>query len=153
MNVSDALLTKSDRLRLVHVSTDVSLSQLLEIMIEAQIGSIVIAGPHFAISPMGLVTERSIIEEIARKGPDVFSQTARSLMRAPVPQCRDTDSVGDAMILMTTLRTRYLLVARGEDALGIVSIGDLVKLRIRDAELENSVLRDMAAARLLSTIA
>jgi hypothetical protein len=31
---------------------------------------------------------------------------------------------------------------------GIVSIGDLVKFRLKDAELENQVLRDLALRRM-----
>lgn len=149
MNVADVLLAKSDRL--VTASADTPLIRLLAIMVEAQIGSIVITGPHFTTSTMGIVTERSIIEEAARKGANVFSQTAHSIMRAPIPKCREADSVVRAMMIMTTIRARHLLVTNGEDILGIVSIGDLVKLRIRDTELENSVLRDIAAARILNS--
>lgn len=148
MNVSDVLLTKSDRL--VYAPIEVSLSRLLAIMVEAQVGSIIVTNRHFTISTIGIVTERSIIEEAAKKGPHVFSQTAHALMRA-VPSCRAADSVSRAMMIMTTLRTRYLLVAHGEEILGLVSIGDLVKIRIRDVELENSVLRDIAAARILNS--
>lgn len=147
MIVSDVLLAKSDRL--VRASTDTPLSELLAIMVETQIGSIVITAS--TTDMVGIVTERSIIEEAAKKGPEVFSLTARSLVRAPIPQCRPEDSVSHAMHLMTILRTRHLLVTTRDNALGLISIGDLIKLRIRDTELENSVLRDIAVARILNS--
>jgi hypothetical protein len=54
------------------------------------------------------------------------------------------------MGLMTSLRTRHLVVTDSVGMHGIVSIGDLVKWRLQDTELENSVLRDMAVARNLA---
>ena len=148
MKVSDVLLSKSDRL--VCAPADAPLSRLLAIMVEARVGSIIITRPRSTTATLGIVTERSIIEEAAKKGPHIFSQSAHSLVRAPIPRCCADDSVSHAMFLMTSLRTRHLLVATGDDVPGLVSIGDLVKFRIRDTELENAVLRDLAAARILN---
>lgn len=146
MLVFDVLHAKGGPL--VSAAVDTPLSKLLDIMIGAGIGSVVIADADATM--MGIVTERSIVEAAARRGPEVFSQAAYSLMRSPIPFCRPDDTVRHAMQLMTTLRTRHLLVASRDEVYGLVSIGDLVKFRIRDAELENSVLRDIAAARILN---
>lgn len=146
MLVFDVLHAKGGPL--VSAAVDTSLSRLLDIMIGAGIGSIVITDADATM--VGIVTERSIVEAAARRGPEVFSQAAYSLMRSPIPFCRPDDTVRHAMQLMTTLRTRHLLVASRDEVYGLVSIGDLVKFRIRDAELENSVLRDIAAARILN---
>lgn len=146
MLVFDVLHAKGGPL--VSAAVDTPLSKLLDIMIGAGIGSVVIADADATM--MGIVTERSIVEAAARRGPEVFSQAAYSLMRSPIPFCRPDDTVRHAMQLMTSLRTRHLLVASRDEVYGLVSIGDLVKFRIRDAELENSVLRDIAAARILN---
>lgn len=146
MLVFDVLHAKGGPL--VSAAIDTPLPRLLEIMVDAGIGSIVVTAADATM--MGIVTERSIVEAAARKGPDVFSQAAYSLMRSPIPFCRPDDTVRHAMQLMTSLRTRHLLVASRDEVFGLVSIGDLVKFRIRDAELETSVLRDMAAARILN---
>jgi CBS domain-containing protein len=70
-------------------------------------------------------------------------------MRSPAPSCRPDQTIREGLEMMTTLRTRHLVVADGAEILGVVSIGDLVKYRLQDAELENLVLRDMAGARSL----
>lgn len=128
---------------------DTRVERLLAIMVSEGIGSVVIADRE---SPSyGIVTERSIISALAKDGPAVFTQTARSLMTAPAPSCRPDDSIRQAMQSMTQLRTRHLLVTSGRELHGLVSIGDLVKFRIRDTELENSVLRDIAGAHMLSS--
>lgn len=146
MRVSDVLHAKGGPL--VSAAVDTPLSRLLDVMVDAGIGSVVITAADATM--MGIVTERSIVEAAARRGPDVFSMAAYSLMRSPIPFCRPDDSVRHAMQVMTNLRTRHLLVASRDDVFGLVSIGDLVRFRIRDAELENSVLRDIATARILN---
>lgn len=128
---------------------DTRIERLLSIMMSEGIGSVVIKDP--GNPAYGIVTERSVISAMAKFGPGIFAQTARTLMTSPAPTCRPDDSIRQAMQSMTQLRTRHLLVTSGTDLHGLVSIGDLVKFRIRDTELENSVLRDLAGARMLSS--
>jgi hypothetical protein len=45
------------------------------------------------------------------------------------------------MSLMTNQRVRHLLVIANGNLVGIVSIGDVVKLRLEDLETETNVLR------------
>lgn len=145
MIVSDVLRAKGRHVVSAHADT--SLAGLLKLMVDAGVGSVIVAGADSVLK--GIVTERSIVEAVAKKGPAAFTQAARAFMQSPIPTCRPDDTVRHAMQSMTNARTRHLLVRAGGEALGIVSIGDLVKFRIRDAELENSVLRDIASARML----
>jgi CBS domain-containing protein len=62
--------------------------------------------------------------------------------------CTPDVRVSDALRRMTTDRIRHLIVMREEEMLGIVSIGDLVKVRLDDAEVEGRVLRDIALTHL-----
>jgi CBS domain-containing protein len=52
------------------------------------------------------------------------------------------ESVNRAMNLMTRHHMRHILVLRSGELAGIVSIGDVVKHRLEDLELETNVLRD-----------
>lgn len=147
MNVMDILTAnQSDP---VLATGDTRIERLLSIMMSEGIGSVVIKDLGNPV--YGIVTERSVISALAKFGPGIFTQAARSLMTSPAPSCRPDDSIRQAMQTMTQLRTRHLLVTSGTDLHGLVSIGDLVKFRIRDTELENSVLRDLAGARMLSS--
>ncbi|MGE0698087.1 MAG: hypothetical protein AB7O57_03250 [Hyphomicrobiaceae bacterium] len=49
---------------------------------------------------------------------------------------------------MTWDRFRHAVVLDGARIAGIVSIGDLVKAKLRDADLESKVLRERALSRL-----
>jgi CBS domain-containing protein len=147
MRISDVLNKKT---RDIHrVRSEAKLRTFIRAFVDHNVGSLVV--DDFFGAAIGLVTERSIIEALDRLGARAVDLTARDLMRTPVPTCRPDSTVRAAMGLMTSLHTRHLVVT---DNLGmqhgIVSLGDLVKWRLQDAELENSVLRDMAVARNLA---
>ena len=67
------------------------------------------------------------------------------VMTSPVITIRAGDSVCDAMELMTDRRIRHLPVVESGELVGIVSIGDLVKRRIAEAEQEALALKDYIA--------
>ena len=56
------------------------------------------------------------------------------------------ESVSRVMHLMTRHRVRHMPVLRGGNLVGIVSIGDVVKYRLEELELETNVLRDVYIA-------
>jgi CBS domain-containing protein len=64
-------------------------------------------------------------------------------MRHGVITVSPTDTVSHVMSLMTRHRVRHMPVLRDGDLVGIISIGDVVKHRLEDLELESNVLRDV----------
>jgi len=52
------------------------------------------------------------------------------------------ESVNRVMNLMTHHRVRHMPVLRDGKLVGLISIGDVVKHRLEDLELETNVLRD-----------
>src|SRR5690242_3186915 len=58
-----------------------------------------------------------------------------------------SDRIDDVMKVMTAHRVRHLPVMEGQELVGLVSIGDLVKHRLDEKEQEAAVLRDITRAR------
>jgi len=56
------------------------------------------------------------------------------------------DSILHVMKLMTQRRIRHLPVKKGDQLVGIISIGDVLKHRLDELELEANVMRDYAVA-------
>jgi len=54
------------------------------------------------------------------------------IMTSPVCAIKPNQTVEDAMKIMTEKRFRHLPVMDGEKLVGLVSIGDLVKVLIKD---------------------
>ena len=91
---------------------------------------------------IGIVSERDIVEALARTDSRVLSQPVVNVMTRDVITCAPEDRVNDLMAVMTRRRVRHLVVVDGGRLAGIISIGDLVKARLMELELESSVLRD-----------
>jgi CBS domain-containing protein len=64
-------------------------------------------------------------------------------MRHGVITVSPTDTVSHVMSLMTRHRARHMPVLHDGKLVGIISIGDVVKHRLEDLELETNVLRDV----------
>jgi CBS domain-containing protein len=144
MKISDVLASKGRRVETVWPSK--RLDQIPQLFDERNISSAVVVDP--AGKPLGIITDRLIIHALAKRGASALHLTAEDVMASPLPSCVPEDGVSTALRKMTDERIRHLVVMSGGAMLGIVSIGDLVKIRLQDADLEARVLREVALAHL-----
>ena len=100
----------------------------------------------FLASPTDLISERDLISALAHKGPSAASIPIQEVVTGPVLSVSPDESLKRAMALMTCNRLRHLPVFEDRELIGIVSLGDLVKYRLEEMELESNVLRDLAIA-------
>ena len=89
----------------------------------------------------GIVSERNVVAAL-HDHVDVLDRTAGEIMTAPVITVPPGHAIIDCMAVMTDRRIRHLPVVDDGRLVGLVSIGDLVKRRIEDAEAEASALKD-----------
>ena len=87
------------------------------------------------------------LEGLADHGPAILDRQVADLMTRPVHSCSLDDSVKHLMSEMTRKRIRHLPVIDNGVLCGIVSIGDVVKNRLDEVEMEANVLRDAYIAR------
>jgi CBS domain-containing protein len=92
---------------------------------------------------LGLISEREIVHAFSRHGETVGSMSVKEIMQYGVTTVSPDESVNRVMNLMTHHRVRHMPVVRGGKLAGIVSIGDVVKHRLEELELETNVLRDV----------
>ena len=90
----------------------------------------------------GVLCERDIVRGLARHGAELLDMSVVAVMSRSVPVCSPEDSVAHVMQVMTRTRNRHVPVVDGGRLCGIVSVGDVVKHRLEEMELETSVLRD-----------
>ncbi len=109
-----------------------------------RIGAIVVTGEGLRIE--GILSERDIVQGLTEHGAAVIDLPVSALMSRNVLTCKPDASIRDVMRLMTLHRIRHVPVADNGVLRGIVSIGDVVKSRLEDMELEANVLRDYAVA-------
>ncbi len=139
MNVSEILRRKGTRVETTRPETTVS--DAAELLTEKGIGSVVVCDTEGNV--VGILTERDIVRGICKYGLALLELPVGSLMDRTV-SCAPADDVKHVMSVMTTRRVRHVPVMLGEELRGMVSIGDVVKHRLQEMELEVNVLRDYA---------
>mgnify|MGYP000331553722 CR=1 FL=1 len=111
---------------------------------ERGIGAVVVSAD--GREALGIYSERDLVRDVAEHGPGVLSTPVSVLMTKALVTCTGADDVKDIMRIMTQRRIRHIPVLEGGRLAGIVSIGDVVKSRLDDMEMEANVLRDVAVA-------
>jgi CBS domain-containing protein len=121
------------------IASDAPLMRAAQRMSALHVGALVIShdGKHLE----GLVSERDIVYGIARRGRSILDIPVRDVMHSDPPVCRPDDSLRDVMAKMTRLRVRHLPVIDHGTLCGLVSIGDVVKNRLEEAEHELMLVR------------
>ncbi|MBZ0218467.1 MAG: CBS domain-containing protein [Fimbriimonadaceae bacterium] len=107
------------------------------------IGAVIITGDGRI---EGILSERDIVHGLTEHGTAVVDLPVSALMSRNVRTCRPDAEIRDVMRLMTQHRIRHVPVVENGTLRGIVSIGDVVKSRLDDMELETNILRDYAIA-------
>ena len=95
---------------------------------------------------LGIISERDIVRAFSQYGESVASMQVKDIMTHGLITASLADDLTHLMRLMTRHRVRHMPVLRNGKLAGIVSIGDVVKHRLDDLELEASVLRDVYIA-------
>ena len=125
------------------ISPDASVKRAADWLHAKNIGALVVTRDN---AVLGLISEREIVHAVSRHGEAAGSMSVHDIMHYGVPTVSPDESVDRVMKLMTHHRVRHMPVLRGGQLVGIISIGDVVKHRLEDLELETNVLRDVYAA-------
>ena len=92
--------------------------------------------------PDGIISERDIVRALSAHGAEALRMEVREVMTKPVRTCPPSARLDDVMATMTNRRFRHMPVVVDGKLTGIVSIGDIVKHRLDELELEAGVLRE-----------
>lgn len=127
----------------ISVGRDATVREIVALLARHRIGAVLVIDGEGAI--LGIVSERDVAAGLDRLGAAILDAAAGGVMTSPVITVPPGTSVAAAMGVMTDRRVRHLPVVDGGRLVGLVSIGDLVKRRIEDAEGEAASLKDYIA--------
>lgn len=137
MTVRAVLDTKGHQV--VSVSPDSKLSAAVKILSERRIGAVLVMTNQRI---EGILSERDVVRVLGERGASVLDEPVRSVMTSKVITCRETDTVGAIMEVMTAGKFRHLPVVENDRLVGLISIGDVVKWRVAEFEREQEALHD-----------
>ena len=143
MLISEVLRSKGDNVVKIRATDSIRLA--VRMLAEHRIGSLVVEDQMAKL--VGIFSERDFINAIARDGAAVLGLNVQELMTKRIISCRSTDRVDAVLATMTNVRIRHLPVIDDGELKGLVSIGDLVKYRLDEKELEANVLLDLSRMR------
>jgi CBS domain-containing protein len=134
-----AELIKGKHKDIVKISDDSNIATAASTMTEAKIGALLVEDGAGEI--VGILSERDIVRGMGPHGADLHDVEVSELMTRNLIRCSPDDTVNEAMAMMTDRRIRHLPVFDGEELVGFISIGDLVKCRIMEVQGEAEALR------------
>ena len=141
MLVTNILKSKGDSV--ISVAPDDTIGQAVEVLCRHRIGAALVKDAKGDL--VGILSERDIMRGVAAQAVNCLSLSVSELMTRALVSCRPGDSINDVMVLMTERRIRHLPVIEKEQLVGVISIGDVVKSRISEMELESDALRQYIA--------
>jgi CBS domain-containing protein len=124
----------------ISIEPTATLETAVRTLAEHKIGALLVLGPDRRV--IGILSERDIVRVLAEGGAGVLAQPLSQVMTRKVVTCSEADTVGVLMELMTRGKFRHLPVVEGDQLIGLVSIGDVVKHRLQEMEQESAALRD-----------
>jgi CBS domain-containing protein len=140
MRVADLITVKGSAV--ITVVGTLRLRDAARVMQERTVGALVVVTPAGQLE--GVISEREIVGAIAQRAEAALDLRMSDLMLPDRPTVAPSDTVRDAMTIMTERRVRHLPVISEGSVVGLVSIGDTVKARLSEKITENLVLQDIA---------
>lgn len=123
------------------VASDASLADAAAALRDHGVGALVVSNDGRQI--VGILSERDIVRAVAAHGASALGRSVSTTMSVDVATCTPADVSEDLARLMTDRRIRHLPVVDDSGMLsGIISIGDVVKVRLAALEDENEALND-----------
>ncbi len=113
------------------VHPDDTVLDAIKLLAEKDIGALIVIEDD---KPVGIFTERDYARNVYLKGRSSLETAVRDVMVAPIICARPDQTIEECMAVMTVRRFRHLQVIDGDELVGMVSIGDLVKSVIADQQ-------------------
>ncbi len=137
MRVYDILREKGNTMHTIPPKAQ--LIEAINLLNGKNIGSLLVLEENQLV---GIITERDILHASAKHGNDFHQFAVSDVMSKDLITCEREADLVDIMGLMTDKRIRHLPVVENEELLGIISIGDVVKARLKETERDARYMKD-----------
>ncbi|MDP7624835.1 MAG: CBS domain-containing protein [Rhodospirillales bacterium] len=125
------------------VFKEFSVKEVSALLAEKRIGAVVVTDQADAVE--GIISERDVVRGLAQHGSSILDKKVEELMTKNVITHGLDDHIDDLMQEMSKSRIRHLPILDDGKLVGVISIGDVVKNRVKELEAEGNMLRDYIA--------
>ncbi len=125
--------------KIVMIDPRSTMLQTLLKMAEHGVGALLVADSEGNLA--GIVTEHDISKGAAKFGESLLNRPVSDLMTAELITCEITDSVVDALVMMSRGRIRHLPVIDGGEVVGMLSVRDMLAVCVEAMRTNDGNLR------------
>ena len=140
MLVSQILKSKPEG-AVITVPPGTTVAEAVETLSARRIGALIVSVDGRQVS--GILSERDVVRELGRRGPSCLAETVDNMMTAKIVSCGSHDRTDDVLQKMTDGRFRHMPVMDGDQMVGLISIGDVVKARLMELSADKDALEGM----------
>ena len=140
MLVSQILKSKSDD-GVITVAPGSTIGRAVETLSSRRIGALIVSPDGRRVA--GILSERDVVRELGKRGPSCLNDPVDSIMTAKIVSCGRNDRTDDVLQKMTDGRFRHMPVMEGDQMVGLISIGDVVKARLMELSADKDALEGM----------
>ena len=131
--LADQILDRKGR-DVATVAPDATVAEAVAALARHNVGALVVSSDGTTVE--GILSERDVVRQLAADGGAVLERHVRDLMANEVATCDGRDDSEKLMNRMTAGRFRHVPVVADGRLAGIISIGDVVKVRIDELATE-----------------
>ena len=144
MTVRRILRHKGDS-GVVTLPPSASVKDAADLLAERRIGTVVVSedGKH----AQGICSERDIVRAVAREGAACLDRRVAELMTRELQTCTCDEKADMVLSRMTEGRFRHMPVVEEGEMVALISLGDVVKMRLDEVRAERDALEDMVMGR------
>ncbi len=139
MLVNQILKGKSSQ-NIISIGPDEDILTAVSLLSKNRIGALVVFDDKELL--VGIVSERDIVREIGVRGSQVLNLSVKDLMSKKVVTCNANQTAFDVLNKMTLGRFRHIPVMDNKKMVGMISIGDVVKARLGELNMEKQALEE-----------
>ncbi|MBT8067033.1 MAG: CBS domain-containing protein [Gammaproteobacteria bacterium] len=137
------LLDSQKSMERTYVSPDASIREVLGALASRNVGALVVSTDGETVE--GIISERDIVRGLNKLGAELLDKSARELMTGKVVTCRVTDRAAGVMAIMVSKHLRHMPVVEDGKLVSMLSIRDLLNLRLIEVQSEADAMRHYIA--------
>lgn len=140
MLVSQILKDKATQ-GVLTVTKDTTVADAAALLSKEKVGAAIVS--EDGVHPQGIVSERDVVRELGARGTGCLTDPVSAIMTEKLIHCVPGDRAIAVLQKMTEGRFRHMPVMEGDEMVGLVSIGDVVKARLEELGQQAESLKSM----------
>ena len=137
------ILDAREGVQRAHIAPDARIRDVLNSLAFSDVGALVVSADGNKVE--GIISERDIVRGLQSAGTELLDKPVREVMTEKVITCVATDRAAGIMALMVSKHLRHVPVLEDGRFVSMISIRDLLQLRLKEVQSEADAMRNYIA--------